>query len=84
MDILITILAIHTVSLIAFFFGRNPFRWSIYAYVFDFWVLIPLFLLKRYSKPPVSSTIIKLAEEINLRRQLRKIKTPEDLKKELF
>jgi hypothetical protein len=84
MEILITILAIPTVSLIAFFFGRNPFRWSIFAYFFNFWVLIPLFLFKRYSKPPVSSTIIKLAEEINLRRQLRKIKTPEDLKKELF
>jgi hypothetical protein len=36
-------------------------------------------MIKKYPTPPVPESILKLAGEINLRRELRKIKTPEDL-----
>ena len=74
-----TLLSILVVATTAFIFGRNPYRWAIYAYFLKFWVLIPLFLIKKYPTPPVPPTILKLAGEVNLRRELRKIKTPEDL-----
>jgi hypothetical protein len=79
MDILTTIFAIPTVSLIAFFFGRNPSRWAIYAYLLEFWVLIPLFLMKKKPSQPIPKWVNSLATEINLKRELRSIKTPEDL-----
>jgi hypothetical protein len=79
MDLLLTILAIPTVSLIAYFFGRNPFRWAIYAYLLEFWVLIPLFLMKKKPTPPIPNWINSLATEIHLKRELRKIKSPNDL-----
>ncbi len=79
MDLFITILSIPIVATTAFIFGRNPYCWALYAYFLKFWVLIPLFLIKKYPTPPVPPTILKLAGEVNLRRELRKIKTPEDL-----
>ena len=80
MDILITILAIPTVSLIAFIFGRNPFRWAIYAYLLEFWVLIPLFLMKKKPTPPIPNWVNSLVTELNMKRELRGIKTPEDIR----
>ncbi len=79
MHLFITILAIPMAATTAFIFGRNPYRWALYAYFLKFWVLIPLFLIKKYPTPPIPPIILKLAGEINLRRELRKIKTPEDL-----
>jgi hypothetical protein len=78
MDFSITILFIPIVTTTAFIFGRNPYRWALYAYFLKFWVLIPLFLIKKYSTPPIPPTILKLAGKVNLRLELRKIKTPED------
>jgi hypothetical protein len=36
-------------------------------------------MMKKYPTPPVPESILKLSGEIGLRRELRKIKTPEDL-----
>ena len=80
MELYVTILAISMSATTAFIFGRNPYRWALYAYFLKFWVLIPLFMIKKYPTPPIPPTILKLVGEINLRRELRKIRTPEDLK----
>ena len=80
MYLALTLLSILVVASIAFIFGCNPYRWALYAYFLKFWVLIPLFLLKKSPTPPLPPTILKVAEELNLRRELRKIKTPEDLR----
>ena len=79
MDLFVTLLAIPIVSITAFIFGRNPYRWALYAYFFKFWVLIPLFMIKKYPTPPVPESMLKSAQEIKLRRELRKIKTSEDI-----
>jgi hypothetical protein len=82
-DLLTTILAMPIVACTAFIFGRNPYRWALYAYFLKFWCLIPLFLLtkKKTGLPPKwVNTIIR---EIRIRREIsifRKINTPEDLK----
>lgn len=84
-ELLITILAIPIVSSIAFIFGRNPYRWALYAYFIKFWCLIPLFLLSKRPTPPFPNWIQKLAVEINTRRELRQVRnviTPEDLLRE--
>jgi len=81
MNLFVTLLAIPIVSITAFIFGRNPYRWALYAYFFKFWVLIPLLMIKKYPTPPVPESVLKLAGEIGLRRELWKIKTPEDLTK---
>jgi hypothetical protein len=70
MDLFVTLLAIPIVSITAFIFGRNPYRWALYAYFFKFWVLIPLFMINIYPTPITPPTILKLAEEVNLRREL--------------
>jgi hypothetical protein len=83
-DLLITILAIPIVACTAFIFGRNPYRWALYAYFLKFWCLIPLFILSKRETPPFPKWIQQLAGEINTRRELRevkKLKTPEDLLK---
>ena len=80
MDLAVTLIAIPISATTAFIFGRNPYRWALYAYFLKFWVLIPLFMIKKYPTPPIPPTILKLVGEINLRRELRKIRTPEDLK----
>ena len=79
MDLFVTLLAIPIVSITAFVFGRNPYRWALYAYFFKFWVLIPLFMIKKYPTPPIPPTILKLAGEFTIRKELRRIKTPKDL-----
>ena len=79
MDLAVTLIAIPITATTAFIFGRNPYRWVLYAYFFKFWALIPLFLLKKNPTPPIPPTILKLAQEFCLRRELRKIKTAEDL-----
>jgi len=79
MDLFVTLLAIPIVSITAFIFGRNPYRWALYAYFFKFWVLIPLFMIKKYPTPPVPESILKIAGEVNLRKELWKINTPNDL-----
>ena len=39
-------MAMPIVSFTAFAFGRNPFIWAFWAYLFQFWCLIPLFLIE--------------------------------------
>jgi hypothetical protein len=51
-DLLITLLAIPIVASTAFIFGRNPYRWALYAYFIKFWCLIPLFMLSKRETPP--------------------------------
>jgi hypothetical protein len=81
-DLLITLLAIPIVASTAFIFGRNPYRWALYAYFIKFWCLIPLFVLSKRETPPLPKWIRQLAAEVNTRRELHQIKrvnTPEDL-----
>ena len=81
-DLLITLLAIPIVASTAFIFGRNPYRWALYAYFVKFWCLIPLFLMTKRPTPPFPRWIHKLTQEVNTRRelnQMRRINTPEDL-----
>ena len=80
MDLAVTLIAIPIAATTAFIFGRNPYRWALYAYFLKFWVLIPLFMIKKYPTPPIPPAILKFTDEINLRRELRKIKTPDDLR----
>ena len=86
-DLLITILAIPIVACTAFIFGRNPYRWALYAYFLKFWCLIPLFMLSKRETPPFPKWVQQLAGEINTRRELRevrKVNAPQDLFKEKF
>jgi hypothetical protein len=81
-DLLIAIISIPVVAVIAFFFGRNPFRWALYAYFFQFWVLIPLVLLNKRPTPPTPKWIQKLIAEVAKQksiRELRRINNPSDL-----
>ena len=83
-DLLITILAIPIVACTAFIFGRNPYRWALYAYFIKFWCLIPLFILSKRETPPFPKWIQQLAAEVNTRKELRevnKIETAEDFLK---
>ena len=83
-DLLITLLAISIVASTAFIFGRNPYRWALYAYFIKFWCLIPLFILSKRETPPLPKWIQQLAAEVNTRRELRevrKVKTPDDFLK---
>jgi hypothetical protein len=80
-DLLITLLAIPIVASTAFIFGRNPYRWALYAYFAKFWCLIPLFILSKRETPPFPKWIQQLAAEVNTRRELREVKrvnTPDD------
>jgi hypothetical protein len=81
-DLLIAIISIPIVAIIAYLFGRNPFRWALYAYFFQFWVLIPLALLNKRPTPPTPKWIKSAANEFNTRRELRELKrisTPREL-----
>lgn len=81
-DLLITLLAIPIVATTAFIFGRNPYRWALYAYFIKFWCLIPLFLLSKRPMPPLPQWILSLAAAFNTHREIRdikKINTPDDL-----
>lgn len=83
-DLLITLTAIPIVAATAFIFGRNPYRWALYAYFIKFWCLIPLFLLSKRPTPPLPTWIQQLAAEVNTRKELREVKkinTPDDLLK---
>jgi hypothetical protein len=83
-DLLITLMAIPIVATTAFIFGRNPYRWALYAYFIKFWCLIPLFLLSKRETPPLPKWIQLVTKEIMTRKELRavkKINTPEDLLK---
>ena len=83
-DLLITLLAIPIVASTAFIFGRNPYRWALYAYFVKFWCLIPLFMLSKRETPPFPKWIQQLAAEVNTRRELREVKkvnTPDDFLK---
>jgi hypothetical protein len=82
--LLITILSILIVATIAFIFGRNPYRWGLYAYFLKFWCLIPLFLLSKRPMPPLPQWIVNLATAFDTHREIRdikKINTPDDLLK---
>ena len=81
-DLVITLLAIPIVASTAFIFGRNPYRWALYAYFIKFWCLIPLFILSKRETPPFPKWIQQLAAEVSTRRELREVKkakTPDDL-----
>jgi hypothetical protein len=79
MDLFITLLAMPIVSITAFIFGRNPYRWALYAYFFKFWVLIPLFMIKKYPTPPVPESLLNLLSRVQIKRSLRKVRYPKDL-----
>jgi len=80
MDLFVTLLAIPIVSITAFIFGRNPYRWALYAYFFEFWVLIPLFMIKKYPTPPIPESLLNLLRRVQMKRSLRKVRYPKDLK----
>ena len=83
-DLFITLLASPIIASTAFIFGRNPYRWALYAYFIKFWCLIPLFILSKRETPPFPKWIQQLAGEINTRKELRevkKVKTPDDFLK---
>ena len=79
----LNLISIPFISLIAFIFGRNSWRWGLYAYLFGFWMLIPLFLLSK--KPRTEYTFpnwsIRLYQWQQTRRELKRINTPDDLLK---
>jgi hypothetical protein len=84
-DLLITLTAIPIVAATAFIFGRNPYRWALYAYFIKFWCLIPLFLLSKRPTPPLPRSLLLVGAKFNTwreLRQVRKINTPEDLLRE--
>jgi|UPI00013648B0 hypothetical protein len=78
MDLLITILAIPTVSFIAYFFGRNPFRWAIYAYLLEFWVLIPLFIMNKKQTPAIPKSLRNRVTVPIFKLKLKKVRTLQD------
>ena len=81
-DLLTTLLAIPIVALTSFILGRNPYRWALYAFFIKFWCLIPLLILSKRETPQFPKWIQLIASEANTRRELReikKVKTPEDL-----
>jgi len=80
MDLFVTLLAIPIVSFTAFIFGRNPYRWALYAYFCKFWVLIPLFMIKKYPTPQIPDSFLKLLIGIKIKQSLRKVRYPKDLK----
>jgi len=77
----LNVLAVPVVALIAMSFGRKHIFWSICAFFFGFWVLIPLFLLpkKAKSEPQIPKIFIALAFNRYIKKELKGIKYPSDI-----
>ena len=75
------VLAVPIVALIAMGRGRRFAMWSISAFFFGFWVLIPLLLLPKRSKAEVEVPKIFIALAINhhIKKELKGIKYPSDI-----
>jgi len=79
----LNLISIPFVSSIAFLFGRNPWRWGLYAYFIGFWMLIPLFILpiRLRTDYTLPNWLIRLYQWQQARRELKKINSPDDLLK---
>lgn len=77
----INVLAVPIVALVAIGHGRRFGFWSILAFFFGFWVLIPLLLLPKRHKAEVEIPKIFIALAINryIKKELKGIKYPSDI-----
>jgi ATP/ADP translocase len=75
------VLAVPIVALVAMAFGRKHIFWSICAFFFGFWVLIPLFLLPKKAKaePEIPKIFIAFAVNRYIKKELKGIKYPSDI-----
>ena len=77
----LNVLAVPIVALIAMGHGRKFIFWSICAFFFGFWVLIPLVLLPKREKaePEIPKIFIALAINHHIKKELKGIKYPSDI-----
>lgn len=77
----INALAVPIVALVAMGRGRKFGYWSVGAFFFDFWVLIPLLLLPKRSKAEIEVPRIFIALAINhhIKKEMKGIKYPSDI-----
>jgi ATP/ADP translocase len=77
----LNVLAVPIVALIAMGHGRKFIFWSICAFFFGFWVLIPLLLLPKREKvePEIPKIFIALAINQHIKKEMKGIKYPSDI-----
>lgn len=77
----INVLAVPIVALFAMGQGRRFGFWSICAFFFGFWVLIPLLLLPKRTKaePEIPKIFIAIAINHYIKKELKGIKYPSDI-----
>ena len=77
----LNVLAVPIVAFVALGFGRRILFWSICAFFFGFWVLIPLFLLPKKAKaePEIPKIFIAFAVNRYIKKELKGIKYPSDI-----
>jgi ATP/ADP translocase len=77
----LNVLAVPIVALIAMGHGRKFIFWSICAFFFGFWVLIPLLLLPKREKaePEIPKIFIALAINQHIKKEMKGIKYSSDI-----
>ena len=77
----LNVIAVPIVALVSMAFGRKHIFWSICAFFFGFWVLIPLFLLPKKAKAErqIPKIFIALAFNRYIKKELKGIKYPSDI-----
>ncbi len=77
----LNLLSMPFVFLLALGCGRSVLRWTVLAYLFGFWALIPLiFLPKKPMKPIVIHPWLEsIFRYFFIKHTIRKIETPKDL-----
>jgi ATP/ADP translocase len=77
----LNVLAVPIVAFVALGFGRRILFWSICAFFFGFWVLIPLFLLpnKQKAEPELPKIFIALAINQHIKKEMKGIKYLSDI-----
>jgi hypothetical protein len=81
----INLISIPFVLLIAWAKGRGLIRWAFMAYIFGFWSILVLFLVK--NRPiklyQIPQTLKDLVTARALKRELKEVKYPLDLQKDI-
>ena len=81
----INLISIPVVLFIAWAKGRGLIRWALIAYLFGFWSLILLFLVK--NRPiklyQIPQTLKDLVTARAFKRELKEVKYPLDLQKDI-